>query len=404
MPVPDRRDALDHVVVVMFENRSFDNLLGRLYEPGEVASFEGVLGKELSNPIPEWAEHGAERGSRALRGGGEHGHAQPGPGRGVPARQHPAVRADRPAQQPGHAGRPDGRARSTRRRTGTSADDGRVRGRLHQRVQRRDGPPARLRGVRADHDRLYAGADAGPLGAGPRLRDVRPLVRRGADADVRQPLVLPCRDLLRLCRQRPRTRSSRSTTRPRRCSSGSTRTGCSWRVYATRRAVSVHRADPRARLRDRFATHFVATDQFLEDAERGELPTYSFIEPQHVGTATTTCTRRFGAVARASPSTRPPRCSAARRCWRRSTTRSAPSSSSDGSNCSNTLLMVIFDEHGGTYDHVPPPAAPPPDPAGAGRADGLWLRPARRPHARDRDLALDPRADRRQRRLTATPR
>ena len=43
----------DHVVVVMFENRSFDNLLGRLYEPGEVASFEGVVGKDLSNPIPE---------------------------------------------------------------------------------------------------------------------------------------------------------------------------------------------------------------------------------------------------------------------------------------------------------------------------------------------------------------
>ena len=51
----------DHVVSVMFENRSFDNLLGRLYEPGEVASFEGVIGKDLSNPIPSYAP-GAERG------------------------------------------------------------------------------------------------------------------------------------------------------------------------------------------------------------------------------------------------------------------------------------------------------------------------------------------------------
>src|SRR5215211_813888 len=33
---PDRSNAMDHVVVLMFENRSFDNLLGRLYEPGEV--------------------------------------------------------------------------------------------------------------------------------------------------------------------------------------------------------------------------------------------------------------------------------------------------------------------------------------------------------------------------------
>jgi phospholipase C len=30
MPRPDRSNALDHVVVLMFENRSFDNLLGRL--------------------------------------------------------------------------------------------------------------------------------------------------------------------------------------------------------------------------------------------------------------------------------------------------------------------------------------------------------------------------------------
>jgi phospholipase C len=51
----------DHVVSVMFENRTFGNLLGRLYQPGEVPSFEGVLGKELTNPIPDWAEHGADR-------------------------------------------------------------------------------------------------------------------------------------------------------------------------------------------------------------------------------------------------------------------------------------------------------------------------------------------------------
>src|SRR5580692_10895609 len=55
MPRPDRSSALDHVVVIMFENRSFDNLLGRLYEPCEVASFEGVAGRNLTNPVPDWA-------------------------------------------------------------------------------------------------------------------------------------------------------------------------------------------------------------------------------------------------------------------------------------------------------------------------------------------------------------
>src|SRR6478752_726663 len=56
-----RANALDHVVVVLFENRSLDNMLGRLYGPEDGKTFEGVLGKDLSNPIPVWAEHGADR-------------------------------------------------------------------------------------------------------------------------------------------------------------------------------------------------------------------------------------------------------------------------------------------------------------------------------------------------------
>ena len=56
-----RASALDHVVVVLFENRSLDNVLGRLYGPGDGKTFDGVIGKDLSNPIPEWAEHGADR-------------------------------------------------------------------------------------------------------------------------------------------------------------------------------------------------------------------------------------------------------------------------------------------------------------------------------------------------------
>jgi phospholipase C len=62
MPGPDRSNALDHVVVLMFENRSFDNLLGRLCEPGKVESFEGVTGKDLSNPVPDWALDLGKRG------------------------------------------------------------------------------------------------------------------------------------------------------------------------------------------------------------------------------------------------------------------------------------------------------------------------------------------------------
>ena len=52
-------DNIDHFVVLMEENRSFDSLLGYLYEPGMVPAgqrFEGVAGKDHSNPIPPEAD------------------------------------------------------------------------------------------------------------------------------------------------------------------------------------------------------------------------------------------------------------------------------------------------------------------------------------------------------------
>ena len=51
---------MDHIIVVLFENRSFDNVLGHLYRPDDGKTFEGVIGRDLSNPIPDWAEHGAD--------------------------------------------------------------------------------------------------------------------------------------------------------------------------------------------------------------------------------------------------------------------------------------------------------------------------------------------------------
>ncbi len=52
---PTGEGAMDHVVLVIFENRSFDSLLGHLYTQEEHPAFEGVIGKELKNPVPEWA-------------------------------------------------------------------------------------------------------------------------------------------------------------------------------------------------------------------------------------------------------------------------------------------------------------------------------------------------------------
>ena len=78
-------------MLVLFENRSFDNLLGRLYTPGDVEAFEGVIGKDLGNPIPDWAENRAEDGVVHYGVSASMDAPDSGPGRGVPAHQHTAL-------------------------------------------------------------------------------------------------------------------------------------------------------------------------------------------------------------------------------------------------------------------------------------------------------------------------
>ena len=97
------------------------------------------------------------------------------------------------------------------------------------------------------------------------------------------------------------------------------------------------------------STHFFHMEDFLRDAANGELPSYSFIEPrffidhndQHppiddildtsnvlAGELLINCV--YNAVR-------------------------------TGKHWDRTLLIITFDEHGGCYDHVSPPAAVPPD-------------------------------------------
>src|SRR5574338_653391 len=47
---------IEHVVVLMLENRSFDNMLGWLmHSDGDKQKVNGVVDKDLSNPIPSYA-------------------------------------------------------------------------------------------------------------------------------------------------------------------------------------------------------------------------------------------------------------------------------------------------------------------------------------------------------------
>ena len=129
--VADRQKALDHVVVVMFENRSFDHLLGRLYEPGEVKSFEGVIGKDLKNPIPEWAQNGAARQFVPYGIAANMNTPHPDPGE-----EYPHINTDLfGIVDPKNRFKPLAQMVAPVQRAGLSAPaahDGRVRGRLHQ--------------------------------------------------------------------------------------------------------------------------------------------------------------------------------------------------------------------------------------------------------------------------------
>ena len=149
--------------------------------------------------------------------------------------------------------------------------------------------------------------------------------------------------------------------------------GLTWRVYCDPPShYSLTGIIHAARLRDRFATNFFSTAQFFEDADTGQLPTYSFIEPQIIGYNHNDMHPPYSGLLSAVAVQRgvtgqqgmhfdnPSSLIAGEELLARIYTAIRTSSSATGSNSRNTTLLVTFDEHGGNYDHVPPPAAVPP--------------------------------------------
>lgn len=120
--------------------------------------------------------------------------------------------------------------------------------------------------------------------------------------------------------------------------------GKNWRVY-------FHDMPQSMLLRDVWSLatlHYRFFSQFLADASQGALPNYSFIEPgyfmdlfdnfmpndEHPPHNVVHGEKLIADVYNAVRSSQ---------CWK------------------STLLIITYDEHGGCYDHVPPPEAVPPD-------------------------------------------
>jgi len=98
--------------------------------------------------------------------------------------------------------------------------------------------------------------------------------------------------------------------------------------------------------------HFHFYREFQADCQSGSLPAYSFIEPQY-----------YPDLAHPENDQHPP-----------SVVTLGEQLIADVYNCirssklwNNTLLIITYDEHGGCYDHVPPPAAAQPEPPRPGQ-------------------------------------
>ncbi|WP_439592067.1 alkaline phosphatase family protein [Microbacterium sp.] len=165
--------------------------------------------------------------------------------------------------------------------------------------------------------------------------------------------------------------------------------GLSWRVYYDEsQLVSLTGMLHAPVLEKYWKSNFRVMSQFHHDAREGNLPAYAFIEPRMVfnhndmhppwgelkegyldlgdGTGMQIDNSAWSDV-RAGDALVQEVYDAIR-----------TSASPRGSNAMNTALVITFDEHGGTFDHVSPPSAVPPDSTGPGEMgfafDRLGLR------------------------------
>lgn len=144
--------------------------------------------------------------------------------------------------------------------------------------------------------------------------------------------------------------------------------GISWRIYFDQlQLVSLTGVLHAPALEKYWRTERFATmEQFYTDVQNGTLPAYAFVEPRlvynhndfhpPVGKLKESEVDGEEVIDSAVSDVR-----AGELLIHQIYDAIRTSATSTGSNAMNTMLLITFDEHGGTYDHVPPPAATPPD-------------------------------------------
>jgi phospholipase C len=365
MPNPDRAGALDHIVVLMFENRSFDNFLGQLYQPGEVPAFDGVAGREFTNPIPDWAQ-------------------DQGPGAGV-VPYGIAVGMNTPSPDPGEE------YQHVNTQLFGTIEPTANRCVLADKMVVPYNAPASpqqqptMDGFVTD----YISAFAAEMGRQPRYEEYAQIMTGYTPAQIPVTAAL-ARGFGTFdrwfCEVPSQTFANRSFFHAA-SSSGFTvnlspadsfplrntaetiferleQNGLSWRVYCDPPShMSLTGVIHAPRLLPYFPTRFVSTDQFLQDAADGTLPAYSFIEPNLLY-GHNDMHPAFDALFPDTPIDPPSSVLGGEALLAKIYNAVRSATSPNGSNAWNTLLLITFDEHGGTFDHVVPPAVAPPLPGG----------------------------------------
>jgi phospholipase C len=359
---PARENAMDHVVLVLFENRSFDNLLGRLYGPGDVEAFDGVIGKDLSNPIPAWAEHGAAGGVVPY---------------GI------STSMDAPNPDPGEE------YQHTNTQLFNVLDEANRFKDATEMVAPHNAPAAGTESTMEGFVTDYISFLTFELGRQPTYEEYSQIMTGYTPEQV--PVIsalargfgvfdhwfseVPSQTLANRSFWTAATSSGFVVNRPvtnfMRHNTAETifnrleRCGKTWKVY-------VLEPDPiaftgfihMARLRERFASNFVPFAEFETDAAAGTLPDFSLIEPNLLA-GHGDYHPAFGRALIAGLDVEidgPSSVLAGEAFLGRIYEAVRSSATEKGSNAFNTMLFVSFDEPGGTYDHVPPGPVPPPDP------------------------------------------
>jgi phospholipase C len=365
-----RAGALDHVIVVVFENRSLDNVLGRLYGPADGKTFDGVTGKDLTNPIPDWAEHGADR--KVVPYGVTTDLDSPNPDTGeeyphtntqlfnILAEEN-RFKLGAEISAPGNAPEP-GRAPTM---------DGFVTDYISTLTAELGRQPT------------YEEYSQVMTGFTPEQIPVLSGLARGFGVFDHWFSEVPSQTFTNRSFWTAATSSGLVMNQPVKNWLGENTAetifnrleehGRTWKVYvAEPDRFSATGLIHFPRLKDRLATHFVPFAEFEADAARGDLPDFSFIEPCLIlghGDYHPAVSRALGHGV-VVPGVDPPSSILGGEAFlARIYNAYKDMRSPEGSNVWNTALLIGWDEPGGTYDHVPPGPVPPPDPAApAGQA------------------------------------